>query len=97
MHKTRRIPIKRGMGYKFWQPSGTGIDLGIFELDHISKPTPEEDMFPLVICAEACLPACLLSLQLQNKNLMICHCQQCLLMHRLLKQSWTRIMNAIFK
>ncbi|KAF2307176.1 hypothetical protein GH714_025288 [Hevea brasiliensis] len=44
--------ISQGMGQKFCQPSGTGIDLG---LDHLSKPTTEEDMFPLVICAEACL------------------------------------------
>ncbi|KAJ9180203.1 hypothetical protein P3X46_008479 [Hevea brasiliensis] len=52
-----RTPFKRGLGQKFCQPSGTGIDLGFLELDQLSKPTPEEDMFPLVICAEACLPS----------------------------------------
>ncbi|KAF2316895.1 hypothetical protein GH714_042236 [Hevea brasiliensis] len=49
--------LQERTGPKFCQPSGTGIDLGFLELDQLSKPTPEEDMFPLVICAEACLPS----------------------------------------
>lgn len=53
----RKIPFKKGLGQKFSQPSGTGIDLGFFELDHLSKPSQEEDIFPLVISAEACLPS----------------------------------------
>ncbi|RDX83716.1 putative E3 ubiquitin-protein ligase LUL4, partial [Mucuna pruriens] len=36
-------------------PSGTGIDLGFFELDNLSRPSPGEDVFPLVICAETSL------------------------------------------
>ncbi|KAJ9180204.1 hypothetical protein P3X46_008480 [Hevea brasiliensis] len=57
IYMPRRIPFKKGLGQKFCQPSGTGIDLGFFELDQLSKPTLEEDMFPLVICAEASLPS----------------------------------------
>lgn len=47
-----RIPFQKGPGQKFCQPSGTGIDLGFFELDDLSKPSPGEDVFPLVISAE---------------------------------------------
>ncbi|KAJ8767534.1 hypothetical protein K2173_017603 [Erythroxylum novogranatense] len=39
------------------QPSGTGIDLGFFELDGLSKPSAGEDVFPLVIVAESWLPS----------------------------------------
>lgn len=49
-----KIPFQRGMAQKFCQPSGTGIDLGFFELDDLSKPSPREDVFPLVISAETC-------------------------------------------
>lgn len=49
-----RIPFQKGLGQKFRQPSGTGIDLGFFELDDLSKPSPGEDVFPLVIASEAC-------------------------------------------
>ncbi|KAH7573712.1 hypothetical protein JRO89_XS03G0196600 [Xanthoceras sorbifolium] len=52
-----RIPFKKGLGQKFRQPSGTGIDLGFFELDDLSKPSPGEGVFPLVISAETCLPS----------------------------------------
>ncbi|RVW55525.1 putative E3 ubiquitin-protein ligase LUL4 [Vitis vinifera] len=51
-----RIPFQKGPGQKFRQPSGTGIDLGFFELDDLSKPSPGEDVFPLVISAETSLP-----------------------------------------
>ncbi|KAK2411867.1 RING-type E3 ubiquitin transferase [Trifolium repens] len=46
------FPFEKGVGQKFCQPSGTGIDFGFFELDDISNHSPEEDVFPLVICAE---------------------------------------------
>ncbi|KRH02118.1 hypothetical protein GLYMA_17G016900v4 [Glycine max] len=46
------FPFQKGAGQKFCQPSGTGIDLGFFELDDLSRPSPEEDVFSLVICAE---------------------------------------------
>ncbi|KAK2646910.1 hypothetical protein Ddye_022105 [Dipteronia dyeriana] len=52
-----RIPFTKGLGQKFRQPSGTGIDLGFFMLDDLSKPSPGEDVFPLVISAETCLPS----------------------------------------
>ncbi|PON80172.1 43kDa postsynaptic protein [Parasponia andersonii] len=51
-----RIPFQKGSGQKFRQPSGTGIDLGFFELDDLSKASPGEDVFPLVICAKTCAP-----------------------------------------
>ncbi|BAT87423.1 hypothetical protein LR48_Vigan09g212000 [Vigna angularis] len=49
------IPFQKGAGQTFSQPSGTGIDLGFFELDDLSKSSPGEDVFPLVICAETSL------------------------------------------
>ncbi|WVY93754.1 hypothetical protein V8G54_032842 [Vigna mungo] len=49
------IPFQKGVGQTFSQPSGTGIDLGFFELDDLSKSSPGEDVFPLVICAETSL------------------------------------------
>ncbi|KAJ0092528.1 hypothetical protein Patl1_25453 [Pistacia atlantica] len=52
-----RVPFKKGPGQKFLQPSGTGIDLGFFELDDLSKPSPGEDVFPLVISAETNTPS----------------------------------------
>ncbi|KAF5452460.1 hypothetical protein F2P56_027456 [Juglans regia] len=52
-----RIPFQKGPGQKFCQPSGTGIDLGFFELDDLSKPSPGEGVFPLVISAETYSPA----------------------------------------
>ncbi|KAF5191768.1 E3 ubiquitin ligase protein [Thalictrum thalictroides] len=55
-HMSVRVPFQKGLGQKFRQPSGTGVDLGFFELDDLSKPSPGEDVFPLVILAEACLP-----------------------------------------
>ncbi|XVF64959.1 hypothetical protein PTKIN_Ptkin09bG0208700 [Pterospermum kingtungense] len=51
-----RVPFQKGPGQRFLQPSGTGIDLGFFELDDLSKPSPGEDIFPLVISAETCMP-----------------------------------------
>ncbi|KAJ4847256.1 putative E3 ubiquitin-protein ligase lul4 [Turnera subulata] len=51
-HLPLRIPFQKGHGQKFCQPSGTGIDLGFFELDDLAKPSPGEDIFPLVVIAE---------------------------------------------
>ncbi|XP_030548201.2 probable E3 ubiquitin-protein ligase LUL4 [Rhodamnia argentea] len=50
-----KFQFQKGLGQKFCQPSGTGIDLGFFELDDLSKPSPGEDVFPLVISAETCV------------------------------------------
>ncbi|KAJ7978007.1 RING finger protein [Quillaja saponaria] len=55
IYMPRSIPFQKGLGQKFSQPSGTGIDLGFFDLSDLSKPSPEEDVFPLVISAETCL------------------------------------------
>lgn len=51
-----KIPFQKGSGQKFRQPSGTGIDLGFFELDSLSKPSSGEEVYPLVICAETTMP-----------------------------------------
>ncbi|KAL1188554.1 putative E3 ubiquitin-protein ligase LUL3 [Cardamine amara subsp. amara] len=46
-----KVPFQKGTAQKFLQPPGTGIDLGFFSLDDLSKPSPEE-VYPLVITAE---------------------------------------------
>ncbi|KAL1546044.1 putative E3 ubiquitin-protein ligase LUL4 isoform X2 [Salvia divinorum] len=50
-----QIPFQKGLAQKFCQPSGTGVDLGFFDTDDLSKPIPGEDIYPLVIVAESCL------------------------------------------
>ncbi|XP_060219101.1 probable E3 ubiquitin-protein ligase LUL4 isoform X2 [Lycium barbarum] len=55
--KPCQIPFKKGLGQKFCQPSGTGIDLGFFDVNDLSKPSQGEEIFPLVISAESCLPS----------------------------------------
>ena len=55
--KPVKIPFQKGPAQKFFQPMGTGFDLGFFELDDLSKPSPSEDVFPLVISAETCSPS----------------------------------------
>ncbi|KAL8540801.1 hypothetical protein ACS0TY_002134 [Phlomoides rotata] len=52
-----KIPFQKGLGQKFCQPSGTGVDLGFFDTDDLSKPDPGEDVYPLVISAESCVPS----------------------------------------
>lgn len=47
-----RVLFQKGIGQKFCQPSGTGINSGFFEFYNFSKSSLEEDVFPLVICAE---------------------------------------------
>lgn len=53
-----KIPFQKGLGQKFCQPSGSGIDLGFFDIDDLSKPSAG-DVFPLVISAESCLSSTL--------------------------------------
>ncbi|KAJ8573748.1 hypothetical protein K7X08_010259 [Anisodus acutangulus] len=53
------VPFQRGLGQKFRQPSQTGIDLGFFEMEDLSKLSSEDSVFPLVITATTCLPSVL--------------------------------------
>ncbi|KAM3378205.1 putative E3 ubiquitin-protein ligase LUL4 [Capsicum galapagoense] len=55
--KPVKIPFKKGLGQKFCQPSGTGVDLGFFDVNDLSKSLQGEEIFPLVISAESCLPS----------------------------------------
>ncbi|XP_070037030.1 probable E3 ubiquitin-protein ligase LUL4 isoform X1 [Nicotiana tomentosiformis] len=55
--KPVQIPFEKGLGQKFCQPSGTGIDLGFFDVNELSKPIQGEEIFPLIISAESCLPS----------------------------------------
>ncbi|XP_031382342.1 probable E3 ubiquitin-protein ligase LUL4 [Punica granatum] len=57
IHKPQRIPFQKGLGQKFQQPSGSGIDLGFFDIDELSKPSQNEEIFPLVIYAETSAPS----------------------------------------
>ncbi|XP_052190215.1 uncharacterized protein LOC127799950 [Diospyros lotus] len=52
-----KVPFQDGLGQKFRQPSGTGIDLGFFALEELSTPSLGEDVFPLVIFAETFVPS----------------------------------------
>uniref|UniRef100_A0A0C9RNP6 RING-type E3 ubiquitin transferase n=1 Tax=Wollemia nobilis TaxID=56998 RepID=A0A0C9RNP6_9CONI len=47
-----RVPFEKGLGQKFRQPSGTGIDLCLVDEAELTKEGQEE-VFPLVIRAEA--------------------------------------------
>ncbi|CAN4108706.1 unnamed protein product [Withania somnifera] len=53
--KPVQVPFIKGLGQKFCQPSGTGVDLGFFDVNDLSKPLQGEEIFPLVISAESCL------------------------------------------
>lgn len=46
-----KVSFQKGLGQKFVQPSGTGVDLGFFDINDLSKPVPGEDVYPLVISA----------------------------------------------
>ncbi|KAL8128755.1 hypothetical protein V2J09_017910 [Rumex salicifolius] len=48
------VPFQKGLGQKFCQPSGTGIDLGFFDLDDLAKPSADGEAYPLVISAQVC-------------------------------------------
>ncbi|XP_051145273.1 probable E3 ubiquitin-protein ligase LUL4 [Andrographis paniculata] len=52
-----KIPFQKGLGQKFCQPSGTGLDFGFFDTDDLSKPSPGDDIYPLVISAESSKPS----------------------------------------
>lgn len=55
--KPVKVPFQKGPAQKFFQPVGTGFDLGFFDCDDLSKPSPAEDIFPLVISAETRSPS----------------------------------------
>ncbi|XP_021750318.1 probable E3 ubiquitin-protein ligase LUL3 [Chenopodium quinoa] len=46
-----KVPFQKGVGQRFCQATGTGVDLGFFDLESLGKPS-EDDVFPLVIYAE---------------------------------------------
>ncbi|XP_073122625.1 probable E3 ubiquitin-protein ligase LUL4 [Henckelia pumila] len=52
--KPVKSPFGKGLGQKFCQTSGTGVDLGFFDTDDLCTPSPGEDVYPLVILAESC-------------------------------------------
>lgn len=52
IHIPVRVSFNKGLGQKFCQPPGTGIDLGFFDTDVLSNPSSKEDIFPLVISAQ---------------------------------------------
>ncbi|KAL8105190.1 putative E3 ubiquitin-protein ligase LUL4 [Apium graveolens] len=54
-YKPVKVPFQKGAGQKFHQPSRTGVNLTSFAVDDLSKSVAE-DVFPLVISAETCLP-----------------------------------------
>jgi hypothetical protein len=47
-----KIPFEKGSAQNYVHPSGSSINLGFFSLDELSNPS--EEVFPLVVCAEAC-------------------------------------------
>eukprot|EP00252_Welwitschia_mirabilis_P026072 TRINITY_DN8367_c0_g1_i1.p1 TRINITY_DN8367_c0_g1~~TRINITY_DN8367_c0_g1_i1.p1 ORF type:complete len:374 (+),score=72.33 TRINITY_DN8367_c0_g1_i1:247-1368(+) len=47
-----KIPFGKGLGQKFCQPSGSGIDLSFFEESELTN-VGEDEVFPLVIRADA--------------------------------------------
>lgn len=71
IHMPVRIPFQKGLRQKFCQSSGTGIDLGFFDINDLSKPLPGEDVFPLVISAELILPSLAKDVQLDESTVTI--------------------------
>ncbi|XP_049358980.1 probable E3 ubiquitin-protein ligase LUL4 [Solanum verrucosum] len=59
VHVPITVPFQRGLGQKFRQPFGTGIDLSFFEMDDLPELSSEDSVFPLVITATTCLPSVL--------------------------------------
>ncbi|KAL5565657.1 hypothetical protein UlMin_028821 [Ulmus minor] len=47
------VPFEQGLGQKFRQPSGTGIDFSMFEEAELTK-SGDMEVYPLVVKAEAC-------------------------------------------
>lgn len=63
---TGRFPFQKGLSQKFFQPSGTGVNLGFFAIDELLSFNPDEGIFPLVICVETCLPPLSVSVDAQS-------------------------------
>ncbi|XP_062084702.1 probable E3 ubiquitin-protein ligase LUL4 [Humulus lupulus] len=62
------IPFQKGLGQKFFQPSGTGIEMAfieyvLFEMGELANSSSAEDILPLVIYVEAGLPPLLTNLE----------------------------------
>ncbi|KAK4804972.1 hypothetical protein SAY86_004789 [Trapa natans] len=75
VYTPQRIPFQKGHGQKFCQPFGSGIDLGFFDLDELSKPSQNEEIFPLVICAETSTPSLIDEQPKQSVSRMSSHAQ----------------------
>ncbi|KAF5946012.1 hypothetical protein HYC85_016240 [Camellia sinensis] len=71
IHMPVSIPFQKGLRQKFCQSSGTGIDLGFFDINDLSKPLRGEDVFPLVISAESILPSLAKDAQLDESTVTI--------------------------
>lgn len=52
--KAVTVPFQQGLGQKFRQPAGTGIDFSMFDESELTKGGDAE-VYPLVVKAEACL------------------------------------------
>ncbi|KAI4372267.1 hypothetical protein MLD38_010516 [Melastoma candidum] len=52
IHTPRRFPFLKGVGQRFYQPPEAGIDLGFFYIEELVKPSSNEEVSPLVICAK---------------------------------------------
>eukprot|EP00253_Pinus_taeda_P028789 PITA_28789 len=50
--KPVRVPFEKGLGQNFRQPTGTGIDLSVFDDKDLSKEGPDEE-FPIAVRADA--------------------------------------------
>lgn len=71
VYTPKKFSFQEGFGQKFRQPSGSGIDLGFFELDDLSKPSDDE-VFPLVIRAESRSPPLASDEQIGHGNASTC-------------------------
>lgn len=53
LHPSITVHFQQGLAQNFEQPSGTGIDLSMFEDEELSKDS-DLDVYPLAVKAEAC-------------------------------------------
>lgn len=53
LFKAVTVPFQQGLGQKFRQPAGTGIDFSMFDESELTKGG-EAEVYPLVVKAEAC-------------------------------------------
>ncbi|KAM6577720.1 hypothetical protein CsatB_029557 [Cannabis sativa] len=63
-----RIPFQKGLGQKFFQPSGTGIEIGfidyvLFGMGELANSSLAKDILPLVIYVETDFPSLLTNLE----------------------------------